>query len=64
MPLSHAQAPDAFYCMELLKETGIVTVPGSGFGQEEGTFHMRTTILPPEEKISEFISKFATFHEK
>ena len=50
--------------MELLKETGIVTVPGSGFGQEEGTFHMRTTILPPEEKISEFISKFATFHEK
>lgn len=36
---------------QLLEETGIVTVPGTGFGQEEGTFHLRTTILPPEEKI-------------
>ena len=40
------KTPDTFYCLELLKETGIVTVPGAGFGQEEGTFHMRTTILP------------------
>lgn len=37
--------------LQLLEETGIVTVPGSGFGQEEGTFHLRTTILPPEDKI-------------
>ena len=33
--------PDVFYCLELLKETGISCVPGSGFGQEEGTFHFR-----------------------
>lgn len=26
-------APDAFYCRELLNATGIVVVPGSGFGQ-------------------------------
>lgn len=26
-------APDAFYCRRLLNATGIVTVPGSGFGQ-------------------------------
>lgn len=26
---------------------------GSGFGQEEGTYHLRTTILPPEEKVKE-----------
>lgn len=26
-------APDAFYCRRLLNETGIVVVPGSGFGQ-------------------------------
>lgn len=57
------KAPDEFYCLELLKETGIVTVPGSGFGQEEGTFHMRTTILPQENKIAEFVKKFKTFHE-
>lgn len=35
-----------------------MTVPGSGFGQEEGTFHLRTTILPPEEKIGEFVQLF------
>jgi len=26
-------APDAFYARRLLEETGIVVVPGSGFGQ-------------------------------
>lgn len=58
------KAPDAFYCLELLEDSGIVTVPGSGFGQEEGTYHLRTTILPPEEKIAEFANKFKSFHEK
>lgn len=27
------KAPDAFYCIQLLNATGIVVVPGSGFGQ-------------------------------
>lgn len=35
------KAPDVFYCLELLKETGLSCVPGSGFGQAEGTFHFR-----------------------
>ena len=43
------KAPDVYYCLRLLEATGISTVPGSGFGQEEGTFHLRTTILPREE---------------
>lgn len=30
-----------FYCMKLLEETGICVVPGSGFGQREGTYHFR-----------------------
>ena len=30
---------------------GICVVPGSGFGQAEGTAHFRTTILPPTDKI-------------
>lgn len=25
-------APDSLYCLELVNETGIMTVPGSGFG--------------------------------
>lgn len=27
------KAPDAFYCQRLLSATGVVVVPGSGFGQ-------------------------------
>ncbi|PIO15611.1 hypothetical protein AB205_0145980 [Aquarana catesbeiana] len=33
--------PDMFYCMQLLEEMGICVVPGSGFGQREGTYHFR-----------------------
>jgi len=33
--------PDAMYCYELLEETGICVVPGSGFGQRQGTYHFR-----------------------
>ena len=29
-------ASDAFYCRRLLNATGIVVVPGSGFGQVSG----------------------------
>ncbi|XP_031419131.1 alanine aminotransferase 2-like isoform X2 [Clupea harengus] len=35
------QAPDMLYCMKLLEETGICLVPGSGFGQRDGTYHFR-----------------------
>jgi glutamate--glyoxylate aminotransferase len=57
------KAPDVFYCLRLLEETGISTVPGSGFGQEEGTAHLRTTILPREEQMATFVDKFRKFHE-
>lgn len=57
------KAPDVFYCLRLLEATGISTVPGSGFGQAEGTFHLRTTILPREEKMAEFVARFKQFHE-
>jgi hypothetical protein len=39
------KAPDVLYCLQLLEETGLSCVPGSGFRQVEGTFHIRTTIL-------------------
>lgn len=57
-------APDAFYCMQMLDETGIVVVPGSGFGQKEGTWHFRTTILPPEAAVDAVIEKMTKFHAK
>lgn len=53
--------PDEFYCAELLQSTGICTVPGSGFGQYPGTWHLRTTFLAPGE---EWIDNWAEFHAK
>ena len=51
------KAPDVFYCLSLLEEAGISTVPGSGFGQAVGTAHFRTTILPREDVVAEFVDK-------
>eukprot|EP00850_Spirogloea_muscicola_P012605 SM000082S22847 [mRNA] locus=s82:191590:196000:- [translate_table: standard] len=56
------KAPDTFYCLELLEATGISTVPGSGFGQKEGTFHLRTTILPQEEMMPRIVDKIKRFN--
>ena len=53
---------DAEYCMSLLEETGICVVPGSGFGQLPGSFHFRTTILPPTHRMREVVEKLAAFH--
>lgn len=53
---------DDLYCRELLEETGIVVVPGSGFWQKDGTFHFRTTILPPNEQMTQMVNNLGTFH--
>lgn len=58
------EKPDFFYVSQLLEETGICVVPGSGFGQRDGTWHFRTTILPPLETFNEMLRRFKQFHEK
>lgn len=57
------QKPDFFYLMALLEEAGICVVPGSGFGQRPGTFHFRTTILPPPDVFEEMMTRFKKFHK-
>ncbi|MCX6639072.1 MAG: aminotransferase class I/II-fold pyridoxal phosphate-dependent enzyme [bacterium] len=54
---------DSDYCMALLEETGICVVPGSGFGQQPGTLHFRTTFLPPRDEIEALVEKMKSFHE-
>ncbi|KAJ2005217.1 alanine transaminase [Coemansia thaxteri] len=56
------QQPDLMYCMQMLETTGISVVPGSGFGQHPGTFHFRSTFLPPENLFDDFIDGFKRFH--
>jgi alanine transaminase len=55
--------PDELYCMELLNATGVCLVPGSGFGQKDGTYHFRSTFLPPENLFDDFIGGIKQFHE-
>uniref|UniRef100_A0A671U9U2 alanine transaminase n=1 Tax=Sparus aurata TaxID=8175 RepID=A0A671U9U2_SPAAU len=59
---SLSMAPDMLYCLKLLEETGICVVPGSGFGQREGTYHFRMTILPNPEKLKVLLEKLKEFH--
>jgi len=56
------QAPDVFYAFNLLESTGICIIPGSGFGQQPGTFHFRTTILPQKEMLGAMLARLRDFH--
>ena len=54
------RTPDEFYCMRMLEATGVCVVPGSGFGQKEGSLHFRTTFLAPG---TEWVGSIAKFHK-
>lgn len=62
--LAYDTKRDSDYCMRLLEETGICVVPGSGFGQLPGTLHFRTTFLPPQDEIEDFVAKLKRFHQQ
>ncbi len=55
---------DYDYCMALLQETGLCTVNGSGFGQKEGTNHLRIAFLPPQELLAQVLPKWIEFHNQ
>lgn len=55
---------DFMYCMDMLKETGIMTVPGSGFGQKEGTYHFRiTNLVCPSSEFEETLDRLKIFND-
>lgn len=50
---------DKQYVLDLAKETGILCVPGEGFGQKSGTHHFRIVFLPEDETINNAMNKLA-----
>jgi alanine-synthesizing transaminase len=56
--------PDSEFAVELLRETGVVVVPGSGFGQDEGTAHFRVVYLAPEDRLEEAYRRIDQFMQK
>jgi len=55
---------DEKFCMDLLRETGVLTVFGSGFGEKPGTKHFRIVILPSPPVLNEAFDKIEEFIEK
>merc|ERR1712039_786793 len=60
--ISFATPADQIYCLEMLERTGVITVPGSGFGQRPGHFHFRMTILPDEPTLEKVLDRIEQFH--
>lgn len=57
-----AGTTDFDYCMNLLESTGLSTVNGSGFGQREGTHHLRIAFLPPKSLLATVLPEWIAFH--
>ena len=63
-PRLHMQQSDAHFVAELIKETGVVVVPGSGFGQKPGTQHFRVVFLPNEQILEKAYNAIGDFYHK
>lgn len=55
---------DFDYCLALLEKTGLCTVNGGGFGQVEGTAHLRIAFLPPKALLAEVLPNWINFHNE
>lgn len=62
--ISYATPADQIYCLEMVERIGVITVPGSGFGQKPGTFHFRMTILPDDETLEGVLDDIDRFHNE
>lgn len=55
---------DSHFISELIKATGVVVVPGSGFGQKPGTKHFRVVFLPQDDVLEKAYKNIGEFFEQ
>jgi alanine-synthesizing transaminase len=55
---------DKEWVIKLLRETGVLCVHGSGFGQREGTKHFRVVFLPSNDVLNQAYDKIEEFMNK
>ena len=60
-PRLEISGSDQEFISSLIRETGVVVVPGSGFGQQPGTKHFRLVFLPPEETLRQALQHIGDF---
>jgi alanine-synthesizing transaminase len=63
-PTIHCQGSDTDFVHNLLRETGVVTVPGAGFAERAGTKHIRIVTLPSKEILAKAMDLFEDFVNK
>jgi len=63
-PKIEIDKPDLEFVSGLIKETGVVVVHGSGFGQVPGTHHFRVVFLPNDEILRKAYQKIGDFYKK
>ena len=56
--------PDDRFVTEVIRETGVVIVPGSGFGQRPDTQHFRVVFLPPDDILEKAFDRIAAIAKK
>ncbi len=52
---------DKTFVMELLRQTGVLVVHGSGFDERYGAGHFRAVVLPPEDRLNEALNLVESF---
>lgn len=55
---------DTEFVKDVLRQTGVVFVPGSGFGAEHGANHFRSVFLPPPDMINEAMNRLEQFMQR
>ena len=63
-PRLHMEYSDEAFVNGLIRETGVVVVPGTGFGQVPGTHHFRIVFLPNEQILEKAYKKIAQYYDK
>ncbi len=63
-PSLYISENDEEFVSDLIRETGVVTVHGSGFGQKQNTKHLRIVFLPNEKILEEAYGKIRKFVKK
>jgi alanine-synthesizing transaminase len=60
-PRLNIDGDDWDFVRALIRETGVVVVPGGGFGQRPGSQHFRVVFLPPEEVLEQAYDQIGRF---
>ncbi|HWP83994.1 MAG TPA: aminotransferase class I/II-fold pyridoxal phosphate-dependent enzyme [Terriglobia bacterium] len=63
-PRLQIQRSDEEFVKDLVRQTGVIVVPGSGFGQAPGTQHFRMVFLPPEEILHKALRLLGEFLQR